>query len=273
MSDNCIECSVCLEPMISPYSLGCGHNISERCFVQLKDKKCPVCRFNLGDYNKYSVNLLLESFIRSKIDNYDELKKESDKFVKSLGLLKKYKKSERYKEIRDAIEKYLAEHNSCAKVSDLVDKITIKDLEITKENLKMEMMYIFDCEKHEKIIIEEETYICDLRDEDFLSSIFNELGTKLNDKQVIILMSRAYECDAISSLGFNMNRTNFISDNEELIEYLSKLPEKDMVERDSKKNREDSSDSEWETDDEGAEGSIFEDLGFNIVLTAPGANV
>ena len=270
MSESCIECSVCLEPMISPYSLGCGHNISERCFVQLKDKKCPVCRFNLGDHSKYSVNLLLESFLRTKVENYDELKKESDTFVKSLGLLKKYKKSERYKSIRDEVEKYLSDHNCCAKVSDLVEKVTIKDLEITKENLELEMMYVFDCEKHEKIVIEEEIYICDLRDEDFLSSIFNELGSKLNDKQIIILMSRAYECDAISSLGFNMNRTNFISDNQELIEYLSKLPENSIVERESKKNR-DSSDSEWETDDEG-EGSIFEDLGFNIVLTTPGNN-
>jgi hypothetical protein len=271
MSDSCIECSVCLEPMISPYSLGCGHNIDEKCFVQLKDKKCPVCRFKLSDCDKYSVNLLLESFIKTKIENYNELKAESDKFVKSLGLLKKYKKSERYKVIRDAIEQYIADNNCCAKINDLLEKVQIEKVDITKEGLELEMMYIFDCEKHEKLIIEDETYVCDLRDEDFLSSIFNELGSKLNDKQIIVLMSRAYECDAISVLGFNINRTNFISDNDKLIEYLSKLPENSIVERSKK----DSSDSEWETDEseseDGRSGSIFEDLGFNIVLTSPGS--
>ena len=113
----------------------------------------------------------------------------------------------------------------------MVLKIKVENIEITTEGQELEMMYIFDCEKHEKLIVDDETYVCDLRDEDFLSSIFNELGSKLNDKQIIMLMSRAYECDSISVLGFNINRTNFISDNENLIEYLSKLPEKSLFER------------------------------------------
>ena len=55
-----------------------------------------------------------------------------------MRLLKKYKKSQRYKSIRSAVEKYIAEHNCCAKISDLLETHKHSTEDILNECLEHE---------------------------------------------------------------------------------------------------------------------------------------
>jgi hypothetical protein len=104
-----IECPVCLEHIIGPYSLSCGHTICCKCFSLLKNQKCPTCCC-LFDKNILSPNFLLESFLRDLIDDYDTLRQVHDIDIKLIRCKTAYRKSTRYHELKEKIIDTLGEH-------------------------------------------------------------------------------------------------------------------------------------------------------------------
>lgn len=108
MSD--IECPVCLENIINPYGLSCGHTICGKCFFFLKQHKCPMCSHKI-DKNTVAPNLLLETFLRKQIQNYDVLK--NDHKADTIAIRNKalYRKSTRYNDLSEKIINLLDENN------------------------------------------------------------------------------------------------------------------------------------------------------------------
>lgn len=47
-----MSCPICQEVLYEPYVGRCGHSVCLYCFIQLRPKKCPVCR-EISDFKTY----------------------------------------------------------------------------------------------------------------------------------------------------------------------------------------------------------------------------
>lgn len=97
--DDCdyeFKCPICLEILIFPASLECGHTMCLECGQNMLKKICPVCRAQIK--GKLQKNVLLDYFMKKRFgDIYTQ--KCNSKQDKS-----KYMKSARYELLRNVIE-------------------------------------------------------------------------------------------------------------------------------------------------------------------------
>ena len=118
-SIDAFTCPICMDPVVCPYSFGCGHTLDVKCFVQLRKKECPKCRFKLHDAKKYGVNLMLQELLREKIPEYEQIKAEQIRFVKSVGLFETYTASTRFRDICRHMKTFMDDNNSVTTIPEL----------------------------------------------------------------------------------------------------------------------------------------------------------
>jgi hypothetical protein len=244
-----LQCCVCLDPVVCPYSFGCGHTVDAQCFVQLRKSECPKCRFKFGNVKKYGINLMLEGLLREKIPNYDELAKRQMKYVKSVGLFKNYRRSERYEKIASLCDEFINTHNYAVKLSDLYEHI-IKELLTTEASAavseasaardkSLEIRYVLskDSEYHRITTTDGDDYVVNLEGEETMGNVLRELKDKIDELTIIKLLSWTFGADdEVVHSGLNMHKTPFITDedNDRLIDYLLDLGEKINIPKEAK---------------------------------------
>jgi hypothetical protein len=152
--DPLLECPVCFEALVCPYSIACGHTICSRCFNFLRANKCPVCRYNFISKKKCSVNLLLHTLLEDKIPNYKALSDKYNLYTKSANILYQYRKSIRYNTNKKTLKDFLSSHNYTYLFSEFVaENASIPEIEIK---------YICDhADNITKITIGDSDYIVD----------------------------------------------------------------------------------------------------------------
>lgn len=62
LTDRDLQCVVCIDLLLSPVSLECGHTMCLRCAQKLKNRKCPTCRQSFATLSK---NILLCSILEN----------------------------------------------------------------------------------------------------------------------------------------------------------------------------------------------------------------
>jgi hypothetical protein len=232
---DCPSCPVCLENIIGPYSFGCGHTVDIGCFMQLKKKECPVCRFKLNNVDNYGINLMLEECLKTKIPHYEKLKKERLKFVKSLCLFRKYSESERYNIIKQYVTKYIKAHSHTCLLSDLAKDAyqtlshklgytTLKSEAVTEPTeavtepteavFKLELYCILDkCHKYQ-ITIDGKPHVIDGNNEDNLQIILGKLCGTIDHLTIIKIIG--WTCgyvDEIAHSGTSILPDPFLDNN------------------------------------------------------------
>lgn len=260
-------CPVCLEPVVCPYSLGCGHTLDARCFIQLKKKECPQCRFSLKhhDIKKYGVNLMLQKLLREKVPNYDQLQQEQMKFVKSVGLLKAYRASARYAHCRRLIEEYIQDHCCACPLSDLITHI-----KSTEPDSELEIRYILDQSDRRhtylQLDVDDQPYVVD-SDEDNLALAFGSLRGRISENNVIQMIATSMSITStVERCGLKLRNRPFLTEQEKLIDHLISLGDK-AIEKDSGAEADADADSEWSTvsdADADSDSDSDNDIGLSI---------
>jgi len=266
-----LQCSVCLDPVVCPYSFGCGHTVDAQCFVQLRKSECPKCRFKFDNVKKYGVNLMLEGLLREKIPNYDELAKKQMKYVKSVGVFKIYRRSKRYKKIVSLCNEIINTCNYAIKLSDLYEQIkdplttalasaavsessaAVSESSVARD-ISLEIRYVLskESEYHRITTTDGDDYVVNLEDEETMGNVLRELKDKIDELTIIKILSWTFGAnDEVAHSGLNMHKTPFITDedNEQLIDYLLDLGEKINIPKETKRNRATSSSSDEVSDD------------------------
>ena len=239
-------CPVCLEPVICPFTFGCGHTVDARCFFQLRKKECPQCRFKLHKTSKYSVNLMLQSFLANTIPNYEQLKESHLRFIKAMNVLKAYKASERYRVMIKLIASY-------------VDGSAVKAVELSALMAHMEsydpleVQHALDNNKCYRLDLDEVTYVIYRPDSDDIGQVLTQFGGRLSDHELL-----KYVCWTTSTTndleenGYSLHRLTFLEGrDEQLVEYLLGLSSDALTA--AKKRR-----SGWESQSGSESGSEIE---------------
>lgn len=271
-----LHCSVCLEPIVCPYSFGCGHNIDAQCFVQLRKHECPKCRFKFHDTKRYGVNLMLEGLLRDKIPNYDELAQKQMKYVKSIGLLKSYRKSPRYKNILSLCDKFITDHNHTARLTDLYEHVskemtaTASESEVFTSDSALEVRYVLSLHNYGYITTTDgDDYVVELNDEMTLGAVLRELKDKCDKLTIIKLLTWTFEAvDEVANSGLDIQKTPFISDgdNGRLIDYILALGDKINIPNNRSESATVDEITDSESENESENESDGSDMVFDLVI-------
>jgi hypothetical protein len=103
-------CGICLDLMVEPRILKCGHSFCSICHAQQKTNKCSYCNAELGPAYDAPINYTAKTMIESFIDaqKSEPLKSHYDAKLLQLGNAKKlshYQRSHRKKIILETVEK------------------------------------------------------------------------------------------------------------------------------------------------------------------------
>lgn len=165
-----IECPVCCDQIIGPYSLSCGHTICSKCFFMLHQSKCPTCRSTF-DKSLTSPNLLLEDFLRTRIDKYDECRAKYTHDIKLYRCRSTYKKSTRYNELKDKINDFFNDNQGYINLTEIDRFFTDVSLDelhhvinlmpsLTVMSLQ-DMTFIIDCDTLKSFVTDYAEYLID----------------------------------------------------------------------------------------------------------------
>jgi hypothetical protein len=224
-----IACPVCLDTLVGPYTMGCGHSICAQCFTHLTKDECPTCRFKFRNKEKHGVNLALESILRNYVPNYDQLRDKQQKYIKSLYILSKYKQSKRYKYDRKKIRDFLSEEDYCCSLADLethfLNPLLTEDMQTVEE-----LYYILDHDKDiYQITISDKKYVI-YEDSDLLKPL-SKLKTYIGNidnleksLSIIGLLSHVYSIDELAILDIPLPLKKFQADPTNLANFLTALP-------------------------------------------------
>lgn len=204
------------------------------------------------------MNIIMDELLKEKIPNYEDLKKEQQTFIRTIGILNKYKKSKRHMFIKKSIKEYIEDNNYCSLLSDLVTHVRQScDTHLTDPvPLHLTEIYLAldDGEayyKYEKIVTSEHgkgvIYVANVEDEENLGDIFDVMKGHLTDRQVAQLLARTYDNDSIEKLGISTSRLKFNTDSSVTITNLLKLPDI-AFEPEVKENIDDDSDDSNDND-------------------------
>ena len=97
-------CPVCLDELIAPITIPCGHNTCFNC-ASVLNKKCPVCRATYT--NECKINLVLDQLLAKIIPDYDARRKDIMMESELNTLFARYKKSTRYDALLMVIDEQL----------------------------------------------------------------------------------------------------------------------------------------------------------------------
>lgn len=225
-----LTCCVCLEELVAPISLGCGHNIDIRCFAQLKDrggtKTCPMCRWEFNNSDSYGINMVLAQLLKQHNPKYDSMERDHTRFVKSIKIFDKYRKSSRFKKLKKLVYSYLEAEQQTEKLAALIPVMADK-FDTPGEKLKLELFYLFD--QDEFIFKEEfgdETYavLIDDGDMDSIETIIMKHKETIGHDTVLkyISLSTGLADNIISIMGINVAHKAFLLDEDmdKLIDHL-----------------------------------------------------
>ena len=106
-----VICSVCLDELIAPVSMRCGHSTCFECAVRLENnenmkKTCPECRAS-GVNGERNINIVLDQLLHNIIPNYAEKKRIMLKSETDKKLMMKYQISTRYSRYSGSISEYI----------------------------------------------------------------------------------------------------------------------------------------------------------------------
>lgn len=229
-----MQCSICLDEIITPYSLPCSHNFCGLCFHNLRTKSCPTCRYAFGEKKGTHVNRLLECLLRLHIDDYDMKKEEQALCLGSLTLITKYKHSQRMYEYQKLLDNYLREHNMSCLKEEAFKHLSEKGVP------EIELSFIIDNSKHTIILnIDGEDYICCARTDDDVGSILLAHKHTITHKQAMQL-SILVDPNDHPFLALNINGKSPILPGDNFIKYLKGLDAAAFI---AKKI-----DNEWDSD-------------------------
>lgn len=223
-----LKCPVCWEHLICPYSLGCSHNLCAKCFLLLKKNRCPMCRSSFKTKKDHSVNSLLEQLISPHIPDYDKLKEQQLRFIKSIDILSKYDKSTRIYNNGSMVKQYLEEHDLVVKKTDLLSHF--------KDQIpQYELMYILDQLNTVSMLkLNDEEYVFWLTEcnDDDLSSVFNRIKDKLTSDNILHIISVSNPEMPLEIVGHKATYRFCGEDslsNEDVVEQLVKLSDEDLA--------------------------------------------
>ena len=229
--DECdYSCVVCLDHLIGPYSIGCGHTVCAQCFSLLREKKCPLCRFKFSDGDKYGINIVLDKILSTIVPDYSNRRAQHDKFVQSITIIRTYRKSARYHWINKAIKKYLAENKNCCVLSDLTTQI-INDCQSAYDIVGAtydEVCYQLDRLHCIRLEVEGRNLVLYMdNDDDGDHSILNKLRTLVPnpiDKGLLLdVLYYLYGIFELEDLGLKPVNRKFLEDHTNMISLLLTL--------------------------------------------------
>ena len=120
------DCPVCMEFLVAPCSLTCGHTVCAQCLHILPKDKCPCCQTPIHKRSDVEPNLLLEAVLRTIKPDYDTLREIKMQSIKTRRFIRKYTKSKAYTKLSSSIEEALNEHEGYMKLSDLEALLLLK---------------------------------------------------------------------------------------------------------------------------------------------------
>lgn len=234
------QCSVCLDEVITPYSLPCSHNFCGLCFHGLRTKTCPTCRYEFGKKKGTQVNTLLESLLRQHVVDYDHKKAEQAKCLEALELVYKYKKSQRMHDQHKVFKQYLKDNGMSCRKKDLIAHMTDAGVP------EIELDFIIDSSDHTMILdINDEAYVCVVHDSEDLGSVLLSHKGNISHEQAMRL-SILIEPDDHPFLALNLTGKHPMESSAEFIQYIKGLdPGKLIAKKKTENNWYDDDDSDW----------------------------
>jgi hypothetical protein len=142
-------CPVCLDALIAPVTIPCGHNTCFHC-VTLLNKKCPICRSTYT--NECKINLVMDQLLAKIVPNYANRRAEMLRESELTTLFARFKKSTRYSLLLTVIEDQF-ELEGKATLPLLIDLCQKQSL--TPEPTEDEILYIL----HDQTIIGSTSFV------------------------------------------------------------------------------------------------------------------
>lgn len=195
VKDSDFNCVVCLDLLIEPASLMCGHNICMICADRLEEKICPMCRIPFKTIYLQK-NLLLSKIIQSlHTEEYNAKLHDQE-------LRKKYYASERWDVLNDLVIDVISDgknesSENLEKSKDPVFLCTLQDVIefVKKKEIEYNFTYhdeeiklcLLEKEKSEQIIYIGDRYIG--YSEDVITDKMVELDKYLSNEDLMFLLA------------------------------------------------------------------------------------
>lgn len=248
-----MECFICMETLVAPVSWSCGHTVCILCDGKLKKNVCPSCRAKLPKERK--VNLIMEELLRRVTENYDQLATDRITEVKSYECLRAYRRSTRYRKIKDCLNDCLDDN---MKLSDLYTQIEKFTHQFQIPVLKQEVNMILA--RHKKDIA-----LVTLNGVNWIIPGYKEarefLGKHKDDltkqqKFCIIARFSPYFRNLSNVSGFSFQPDEIDFNQEELLEFIQALDFTDTKEDADSGSETDSDDDVHSSDEEDGGASV-----------------
>lgn len=197
-----LNCPICIETLVLPVSIGCGHTFCELCIEKLlssgASNKCPTCRTMIHGTG-WKPNILLSEILEESGDEEYKRKLENRRYEKTyLRKLDELKKSQKFKGLKQLTINHLfeVERTTYEKLCEFLNgygknEINLMLLQLHKSHrfffvheqiIFDEMIEDFIIENMSKFTQQEKHYIYSHLTEEFSCINDQDLGDKLIEK-------------------------------------------------------------------------------------------
>jgi hypothetical protein len=249
LDPNNYECSMCLEPLVGPYSIGCGHTVCAQCFSRLTSQQCPLCRFNFRDGDKYGINIVLDKLLASIIPDYEARRSAQDKYIKTISIARTYRRSIRYHNVRSKIKQYFVENGDCCLLQVLVDSVCSSLA--TDDVRASEVYYHLDRMECAKITAESKDLVIYVNGCNDILPLLQSKVDVLSDALIIEALYYMYDIEELDVIGKKPPDRVFLEDKSSVTDMLlalESLPPRPNNDGDSDDSFDDSDDSDDSSD-------------------------
>jgi hypothetical protein len=248
-----ITCSVCIDELIAPVTLPCGHTICYTCNSQLLKRLCPECRAEIP--KTCHISLLLDTVLSSIIDNYNLKKKSKLLQAERDSLIKKYSSSTRYYSLLSYIDLYLEVegHATLETLLLICKRQNTSSFEPIADEILFILNNISSLENRDQdgilpITIDNETYFIDYENPGNLRRFASLFKHKLSANDIYTMISvfdNSNVAELFNSLNINTN-FNIKYDSNVLSSHISKLALVECLDSDEDEDDEDESSQDRE---------------------------